>query len=426
MTSPAHTPRLLSAMLRPSQRLLRHRKTTFLIAIIALMAYEKQDFYASFWPLNPLRLLAAHAGTPPSLPAKPALTVTIAKPQVATLGLQFSAHGNIAAWQEALIGSQSNGLPLKEVLANVGDSVRKGQVLARFADDTITADLQQARAALAEAQATAAEASANAERARSLQHTDALSAQQLAQYLTTEKTAAARAEAAHAALSTQQLRLAQTQVLAPDDGIVSARSATLGAVAGAGIELFRLLRQGRLEWRAEVTASELVRLKPGTPVTVTAASGAIVKGRVRMIAPTVDPQTRAALVYVDIPPMGTSAAVAAAPVRPKQGSAPSAGSDVREATSMGALILPGMFAKGSFELGSSSALTLPQQAVVIRDGFTSVFRLGADNRVAQVRVQTGRRSGTQVEVLEGLKPDDAVVVTGAGFLNDGDLVKVVK
>ena len=60
----------------------------------------------------------------------------------------------------------------------------------------------------------------------------------------------------------QQLRLRQTRVLAPDNGVISARSATVGAVLPAGQELFRLIRQGRLEWRAEVAAADLARLKP--------------------------------------------------------------------------------------------------------------------------------------------------------------------
>ena len=359
---------------------------TFCIAACALLACTAALS-------APEKTLAAAAAT------KPALTVTIAKPQTTNLSLQLSANGSIAAWQDALIGAQANGLPLREVNVNVGDWVRKGQVLASFATETVAADAQQARATLAEAQANAAEASINAARARTLQGTDALSAQQITQFITAEKTAQARADAAQATLAAQQLRVNQAQVLAPDSGVISARSATVGAVVGSGTELFRMVRQGRLEWRAEVTSSELARLKPGLLATVTAASGAQVKGKVRMIAPTVDPQTRAVLVYVDIPPMTAGAS--------------------------GGLILPGMFAKGVFEFGASNGLTVPQQAVVIRDGFAYVFRWSADNHVLQTKVQTGRRSGTQVEIVSGLKPEEAVIVTGAGFLNDGDLVKVV-
>lgn len=328
---------------------------------------------------------------------KPALTITTGQPLQGRLPIKLSANGTITAWQEAIVGAEASGLRLTEVRVNVGDVVRKGQVLATFAGETAQAEIAQARAALLEAEANAADAANNAERARTLQQTGALSQQQINQYLTTEKTAKARAEAARATLSSQQLRERYTRVLAPDSGVISARSATVGAVVGNGTELFRMIRQGRLEWRAEVTSAELGRITPGTTATVTAASGAQLKGRVRTIAPTVDPQTRSALVYVDLPASPGNSMPAKA----------------------------GMFARGEFDLGNTAALTVPQQSVIVRDGFDYVFVVGADNRVAQAKVRTGRRVGDQVEVLDGLKPDARIAVQGAGFLNDGDLVKVV-
>lgn len=356
--------------------------------------------------------------------AKPALTVTAARPEQTRLPIKLSANGNIMAWQEAIVGSESNGLRLIQVLVNVGDTVQAGQVLARFSGDSVQADVAQARASLVEAQATAADAAGNAARARTLQGSGALSTQQINQYNTAEQTARARVAAAQAVLDAQQLRGSHTQVLAPDSGVISARSATVGAVVGAGTELFRLIRGGRLEWRAEVTSSELGRISAGTSATVVAASGAELKGRVRMIAPTVDPQTRAALVYVDLP---SSLGKASSAVRhagpPQAGTAPSGGSAVREAPSVGAA-RAGMFARGEFDLGSSSALTVPQPAVVVRDGFNYVLRLSPDNRVSQVKVQTGRLAGERVEIVSGLAPDARIVVHGAGFLNDGDLVRV--
>ncbi|MDO8771707.1 MAG: efflux RND transporter periplasmic adaptor subunit [Burkholderiaceae bacterium] len=324
---------------------------------------------------------------------KPALTITTTQPSTASLAIKLAANGNVAAWQEASVGAEASGLRLTQVLVNVGDAVKKGQLLATFAGDAVQADVAQAKAALMEAEANAADAKANAERARTLQNTGALSTQQINQYLTAEKTAAARVQASQATLNAQAVRTQNTQVRAPDNGVISSRSATVGAVVGAGAELFRMIRGGRLEWRAEVTSAELGRVKPGTMATVIAADGSSVQGRVRMVAPTVDPQTRAALVYVDLP------------------ANPS--------------IKAGMFAKGEFVLGNSSALTVAQSAVVIRDGFSYVFKVGADHRVTQTKVQTGRRVGSQVEVLQGLKADNVVAASGAGFLNDGDLVKVV-
>jgi RND family efflux transporter MFP subunit len=326
----------------------------------------------------------------------PALTVTAERPAPASLPIHLGANGNVAAWQEALIGSESGGLRLAEVRVNVGDIVSRGQVLAVFASDTVNADVDQARAALQEAQANAAAAAGDARRARALDSSGAMSEQQISQYVAAERAAEARVAAAKATLAQQQLRQKYTRVVAPDSGVISARSATVGAVVGVGAELFRMIRQGRLEWRAEVTAAELARIKPGTKAVVKAASGSEMAGKVRTVAPTIDAQTRTALVYVDLPAV-------LAPNAPFKA---------------------GMFASGQFELGASSALTVPQQAVIVRDGFSYVFRLNPNSRVSQLKVTTGRRIGQRVEIAAGLAQDASVVVSGAGFLNDGDLVRL--
>ena len=304
-------------------------------------------------------------------PAKPALSVVVVQPQRATLPLATRANGNIAAWQEASIGTEANGLRLADVRVNVGDVVKRGQMLATFSPDTMQADLLQMRAAVAEAEATLADASANAQRAKSLQATGALSEATINQYLTAERTARARLDAQRAGMQARQLKVSQTAVLAPDDGVISSRSATVGAVLPAGQELFRMIRQGRLEWRAEVASSDMGRIKPGARVTVTPAGGEPIAGAVRMVAPTVDPQTRNGIVYVDLPAPGSARA--------------------------------GMFARGEFELGSSSALTLPQSAVLLREGFSYVFKVGPDDKVTQAKVDVGRRVGDRIEVLGGTR-----------------------
>ena len=84
-----------------------------------------------------------------------------------------------------------------------------------------------------------------------------------------------------------------------------------------------------------------------------------------------------------------------------------------------------MFARGEFAVGSSSALTLPQSAVLLRDGFSYVFKVGADNKVAQTKVTVGRRVADRIEVLGGLDATARVVASGGGFLADGDTVRVV-
>lgn len=330
-----------------------------------------------------------------------ALSVTLIQPQQTELPLKMFANGNIAAWQEAIIGSEANGLRLTNVLVNVGDVVKKGQLLADFSAESIEAELNQAKASLSEAEVQGKETINNAERARTLQNTGAMSNQQIDQYIAAADSAKAKIDVAKAAVAMQQIRLKNTKIYAPDSGIISARSATVGAVVGVGTELFKLIRQSRLEWRAEVTSTDLPSVKTGMQVNVTAADGSSFKGHVRMVSPTVDLQTRNALIYVDLPVNSTAKA--------------------------------GMFAKGEFVLGRFRSLTLPQQALVLRDGFTYVFvvKNGSDPKdrdnktVRQVKVQTGRRIGNLVEIVSGLEPNQPLVATGGAFLSDRDLVKVV-
>lgn len=331
---------------------------------------------------------------PAASAAKPAMTVTVTRPASESLAVGLQANGNVSAWQEASIGAELNGLRLAAVNVNVGDVVRKGQVLATLAGEITQAESLQSRAAQMQAEASFENAKADADRARAIQDTGALSQSQIAQYLTAEKVARAQWEAAKAAYGATQVRLANTRVLAPDDGVISARAASVGAVVGAGQELFRLVRGSRMEWRAEVTPSEVGRIRVGQKVRVTAATGTELAGTVRAIAPSADAQTRNVLVFVDLPRHNDLKA--------------------------------GTFAKGQFELGQSSALTVPAPSVVVRDGHNYVFVIGADSKAGQRKVQTGRRVGERVEVLAGLKPDESVAVQGAGFLNEGDLVKVAK
>lgn len=351
--------------------------------------------------LGSLSASSQAADKPSALAPQAALTVSLVQAQSQQWPMQLAANGSVAAWQEASVGAEVSGLRVAELHVGVGDSVKRGQLLASFAADTVQADVALARANLNEAQANAADASANAERARAVQGTGAISAQQVNQYLTQEATAKARVESVKAQLDAQLLRLKQTQLLAPDSGIISARSASVGTVVAAGAEMFKLIRQGRLEWRGEVTAAELNRIRPGMAVLLTSPSGVQAKGVVRMIAPTVDVTSRNGLVYVDV--------LAAA--QPGQ--------------SLAGAFKPGMYARGEFTLGKTTVLTVPQTAVVVRDGFSYVYSVGPDNKVSQRKVQAGRVLGDRVEIQSGVQPSDKLVASGGSFLTDGDTVKVV-
>lgn len=336
------------------------------------------------------------AGPAPAAAAakqKAVLTVTAFKATPSDWPVALSANGGIYAWQEAVVGSELSGLRLAEVKVNVGDAVRAGQVLARFDAQAVAADVEQKEAALEEARAALAEAQSNVARVKPLAASGMVSAQQMTQYLTAERSGKARVAFAQAALKSERIRLRQTEVTAPDDGVISSRSATLGSVASQGQELFKLIRKNRLEWRAEVPGSDLRHIKPGQAVSLNASSGAALSGKVRMVGPTLDPATRNALVYIDLAPS----------------------SDVQA----------GLFARGQFEIGRAPALTVRHNAVVMRDGFGYVFKIGADQKVSQIKVRLGRRVGEHIEVLDGIDATTLLVDQGGGFLANGDLVNVI-
>ncbi len=329
---------------------------------------------------------------PVSVNTLPALTVTLTQVRRAEFTNKVSANGNIAAWQEAIIGSELNGLRLSNVLVNVGDTVKKGQLLASFSAETIEAELAQAKGNLVEVEALAKEAENNAARSRTLLDTGALSNQQLDQFTALADSAKAKVEVNTAIVNTQQIRLKNTKIYAPDNGVISARNATVGSIVNAGSELFKLIRQSKLEWRAEVVSTDLPKIKPNIPVKILAEDGSTFNGKVRKVSPSVDLQTRNTLVYVDLPRNISAKA--------------------------------GMFAKGEFLLGQSNTLSVPQQALVMRDGFTYVFVV-KDNHAKKVKVQTGRRIGNSVQILTGIALNQMVVAKGAAFLSDNDLVKVI-
>lgn len=326
--------------------------------------------------------------------AKPSLTVITALPEKRNWPEKISATGNVQAWQEAAIGAEVAGLRLVELYANVGDTVKKGQVLARFTDEMVALDLEQQRAAVDEARARFVQAEASAESSQKLHDAGMVSRLSNIQSQSAAQIARAQLKAAEARAKSQNFRMAYTQVRAPDDGIISSRTATVGSVMQPGNEMFRYVRRNRLEWRAEVPEGPLQKIKVGQKVELRSTRGDMVGGKVSRISPVVDVQSRNGSVYVELAGTGSLKA--------------------------------GMFAQGDFEMGRSSALTVAQSALVVRDGFSYVFGVDADNHVKQIKVLAGRRLEERIEVLEGLPEDAQVVTAGAGFLSDGDLVRVSK
>lgn len=305
----------------------------------------------------------------------------------------MSASGEIAPWQEASIGTEVGGLRLEAVLVNVGETVKQGQLLARYNEDMLRADLARFDALVAEAEARQAQAQADVERANLMESSGAMSRQTIQGIHTQAAAAAATVASAKATREAHALKLRYARVVAPDDGVISARIATVGAVSGVGSELFRLIKHNRLEWRAEVPAAALVRLAPGMKVHINSLDGTVIAGKLRQLSPMVDTGTRNGMAYVDLP--------------------------------AGSGLAAGMYLSGQFVLPGREALALPESAVVQRDGHRYLMKVDAQNRVQEIKVQTGRRHQQAIEILADITLTDRFVKSGGAMLGAGDLVRVV-
>ena len=326
--------------------------------------------------------VAADAGAP-ALPVTTAVAQRVERP-----ALQ-QASGTIAAFEDISISARVAGLALLDLKVRVGDRVQKGQLLAKFDQAPVLAEVAQADAALLQAKASADEAAANRDRVSALKASGAMSAQDMLQLTTRSAVAQGQLAQAKAARAAAQLRLNYTQVTAPNSGVVSSRTAVVGAVPQLGSELFRLIAQDRLEWRAELSGLQLAKVKPGFAVTLNLPDGHDLRGRVRQIAPTLDPATRLGLVYVDL---DHSAAVRA-----------------------------NMYAKGAIELDRRTVLLVPAESIVTRDGRSYAVTM-VSGRAKLVPVTVGQRLKDETEVLAGLNPGEIVIVRGAGFVSEGTRV----
>lgn len=325
--------------------------------------------------------------------AASALTVNVETLKKETWPQTVRASGAFTAWQEIIVSPETGGLRIAEVVVDVGAKVKKGQLLARLADDSLLAERRKQEAAVAQAQANLQQAVSNSRRAKVVGDSGALSEQQLEEYRINETTTRAALASAQADLESIKLKLRQTRIVAPDDGIVASKTATLGDVVNAGDELYRIVRQNRIEWRPELDSRQIAAIKSGQLARIVLPSGEQVQGAVRMVGPTLSTNTGRAIVYVNLPVDSAARA--------------------------------GMFGSGVIELDSKEAMTLPQAAVVLRDGRSYVYVVGSDQSAVSHVVTTGRGRDGRIEVLSGIDARQRIVASGGAFLSEGARVTVI-
>lgn len=283
-------------------------------------------------------VMAGSAAEPQARPVagRAALTVRTTTLREEKWSRSLSANGSIIPWQEAIISTPLAGLRIAEVLVSVGDHVKQGDVLVTL--DYMARSPDQGGAAAG----------------------------------------------------------VQGRIVSPDSGIISAAAANVGSSTQPGVELFRLIRKGRLEWRADLTADELMLIRKGMPVEISVGEGRVLRGTVRAISPSVNMQTRYGYALVTLP-------------------------DSRG-------IIAGAFARGTFDVsgGRRPLQSLPQSAVLQRGAQTYVLLVDDGNHVHERKVTVGQRNGDRIEIKQGLKPGEPVVEAGGAFLTEGDVVQVLK
>lgn len=356
----------------------------------------------SFHPLGvalglALTLSACGGSEEKKAPAPQRQSVSAATVTQTNLARTVVASGTVEAWEMVPVGAETGGLTAVALFVDEGAWVRQGQPLVQMNDVLLRAQLRQQQAQVQTAQANLARDDAALARAQELKERGFLSQASLDNALANQRSSAANLAAARAALSETQTRVNQAVIRAPISGQIASRSVTKGQIIQPGVELFKIVRDGRLELNAQVPEAEIPLVRAGQPASVTAdgnggSDDRVIGGHVRIVTPQVDAQTRLGLARVAL----------------------NAGSGLR----------PGNFARATIDVGEHPALTIPSAAVVYRESRAGVYLIGQDARVRFQPIRTGVRNGDDLAVIEGLTAGQRVVVRGAGFLGDGDQVAV--
>ncbi|MEF3045888.1 efflux RND transporter periplasmic adaptor subunit [Pseudotabrizicola sp. L79] len=360
------------------------------------------------------------AATDSAAQSLPSITITQVVPRL--MRDTVIVTGLISPVEMIQVAPLIEGQPIEQLLADVGDRVEEGQVLAVLSKTTLElqksqffASLASARATIAQAEAQMLEAKASADEAqrvaeRTVKLRQQGSASQAAAdtansnavaatarvTVATQSLEAARAQLAlvEAQLANIELQLNRTEVKAPVAGEITARNAVIGSVASAaGAPMFSIIRDGALELKADVSEVDLLHIAAGqktemrlvgTPTRLT--------GTIRLVEPTIDPATRLgrARIEVDDP------------------------SQVRS----------GMFVDAEVLVAERDTLAVPVTAVGSADEGSTVMKV-SDGMVNRVPVTLGIRDKGWVEITSGLEPGDAVVTKAGAFVRDGDRINPV-
>lgn len=307
---------------------------------------------------------------------------------------EFLVTGLIAPYEEIIISPEISGYRLSDLYYNVGASVKQGQLLAKLSDQNLKQELAKQKAAVTQAQVNLEKAASDVRRAAIVGQSGALSAQQIEEYKINQDVAKANLDAAKAELEMIQLKISQTSIKAPASGIIYSKQGVVGNVVSAGNELYHMIKNGVIEWRAEVDASQSHLIKAGDLAEVTLPDQTKLTGTVRTVSPSVSTETARSIVYVTLKGSKTANV--------------------------------GTFVDGKITVGQYKAYVLPQTAIVMRDGRSYIYVVNDKNIANSQVVETARRKDGFVEIVSPLASNLKIVETGGAFLTNGMTVKIAQ
>jgi HlyD family secretion protein len=363
----------------------------------------------------------ASAATAQQSATGPAITVTSAKRDEIVQSVVVS--GSMVARDEVLVTPEVDGFVITDLLAEEGDRVVAGQVLAKLSRTTLEvqrtqneaqtakaqAAIDQAKAQIVEAEANLVQANNAFDRTKALRDSGNASLETFDQRAAVARGSQARLNSAKQALAMAQadlalsqaqgrdieVRLARTEIKAPKAGIVSRRNAKLGAMAtmAAAEPLFKIIADGAIELEADVAEVELANLKVGQAVAVTpAGSDKALAGIIRLISPEVDRASRLGKLRIAL-----------------TGNPP---------------VAVGSFARGVIETGRKTSIVLPLSAITYARGGAMVQAV-KDGKVTTKKVTLGLIGGGRAEIASGLAEGESVVARAGTFVRDGDMITPV-
>jgi HlyD family secretion protein len=349
-------------------------------------------------------------------------SIVVSKAATRDLVDRVVATGTIKPVDEIYVQPLVDGLPVDKLNVDIGDKVEAGAVLAELSKDSLLlqksqfqanrakaeASVAQSKAQVIEAQANYDDAVRQRDRAGRLGKSGSGSVSQVEQTAAAADVAQARLQAAKQAVTVGEadtkvvdaqiedvdLKLSRTGVKTPVAGIISAKNTRVGAIAsGSGNPLFTVIKDNAIELVADLSETDIQKVKAGQKAIVTVAGGRDkIQGSVRLVSPTVDATTRLGSVHIVLPTDSPARA--------------------------------GMYGSAEVIIASANALALPLSAVTSgREGSTT--RKVEGDVVKQITVETGIQDNGFVEIKSGLSAGDTVVEKAGAFVRDGDKINPV-